>query len=146
MTLRLQRYQSGPTSTIGELLEVTGLGLSDRWMYTCEDVVREQKDVPVGFWKIHGLTAIPAGTYRIVMTFSNRFQRVMPLLLGVPGFTGIRIHAGNKSADTDGCILVGFSTDGTNVIDSRAAVQVIDYRIAEALKDGEVWIEIRNAA
>lgn len=107
-------------------------------MYTCEDVVRDHK--------IPGLTAIPAGVYKVEMTYSNRFHRVMPLLLDVPGFTGIRIHAGNSSTDTDGCILVGFSTDGTRVIDSRAAVQVIDYRIVEALKAGPVWIEIRNAA
>jgi len=107
-------------------------------MYTCEDVVRDHK--------VPGLTAIPVGTYQIAMTFSQRFQKVMPLLLNVPNFTGIRIHAGNTSSDTDGCILVGFSTDGTRVIDSRAAVQVIDYRIAEALKEAEVWIEIRNAA
>ena len=137
MKLLLQRYPSGPTSTIGELSELTG-DEHDRWMYTCEDVVRDHK--------IPGLTAIPAGTYQIEMTFSQRFQRVMPLLLNVPNFTGIRIHAGNTANDSSGCILVGFSTDGTRVIDSRAATQVVDYRIAEALKVGEVWIEIRNAA
>ena len=139
MRLVLQRYPSSDKSTIGELFEIAPDGtFSPRWAYSCEDVVRDHK--------IPGLTAIPAGTYRIEMTFSQRFQRVMPLLLNVPNFTGIRIHAGNSSTDTDGCILVGFSTDGTRVIDSRAAVQVIDYRIAEALKTGDVWIEIRNAA
>ena len=137
MRLLLQRYSSGPTSTIGELSELTG-SEHDRWVYTCEDVVRDHK--------IPGLTAIPSGAYQIVMTFSNRFQRVMPLLLEVPGFTGIRIHSGNSANDSSGCILVGFTTDGTRVIDSRAAYLVVAYRIEEALKLGQVWIEIRNAA
>jgi hypothetical protein len=143
--LLLQRYQSGPVSTIGELSEVTG-DEHDRWCYTCEDVVREQPGIPVQHYKIASLTAIPSGAYQIVMTFSNRFQRVMPLLLEVPGFTGIRIHSGNSANDSSGCILVGFTTDGTRVIDSRAAYLVVAYRIEEALKVGEVWIEIRNAA
>ena len=67
---------------------------------TLEDCIRNGK-------KIAHVTAIPRGTYEIQWTYSNRFKQFMPLLCNVPNFSGIRIHAGNTSADTDGCILVG---------------------------------------
>ena len=56
--------------------------------------------------KIKGKTAIPAGKYEVVVTMSNRFKRLMPLLLDVEGFDGIRIHGGNSHDDTDGCLLI----------------------------------------
>ena len=61
--------------------------------------------------KVYGETAIPTGTYNVKVTKSNRFKRLMPLLLDVPLFKGIRIHGGNTSKDTLGCILVAFNTD-----------------------------------
>jgi hypothetical protein len=61
--------------------------------------------------KVYGETAIPTGTYNVKVTKSNRFKRLMPLLIDVPMFKGIRIHGGNTSKDTLGCILVAFNTD-----------------------------------
>ena len=94
--LRLVR---GPQSTkciIGKLY------WDDRFIcYTLEDVAR-----PV---KIMHETCIPKGTYKIIVNMSNRFKKLMPLLLDVPGFEGIRIHCGNTDKDTSGCILVGKS-------------------------------------
>ena len=54
-----------------------------------------------------GKGCIPSGTYRLLLTRSSKFDRWLPLLWKVPGFTGIRIHAGNTVADTQGCILPG---------------------------------------
>ena len=70
-----------------------------------------------------GKGPIPAGTYGLELTYSQRFQALLPELRDVPGFTGIRIHAGNTSADTAGCILVGTYRAGDREIgQSRIAL------------------------
>ena len=61
--------------------------------------------------KVYGETAIPSGTYNVILNRSNRFKRIMPLLLDVPMFKGIRMHGGNTSKDSHGCPLVAFNTD-----------------------------------
>ena len=57
--------------------------------------------------KVMGRTAIPEGKYRIRMSPSKKFHRMMPYLMEVPNFTGVMIHPGNRVEDTEGCILVG---------------------------------------
>jgi len=98
MKLLLERIYKAPTYTIGKL-SIDGVHFCD----TLEDVVR-----PDGV-KVYGQTAIPTGTYTVILTMSNRFKKVLPLLLNVPMFDGIRIHAGNTSEDTHGCLLVGIN-------------------------------------
>jgi hypothetical protein len=147
MKLRLQRHSSGPTSTIGELSEELADGAwSDRWCWTCEDVVRERRGVPVADWKVPRQTAIPEGTYRVILSQSTRFGgQLMPELLHVPGFTGIRIHSGNTSLDTEGCVLVGLNTDGTQVLHSREAYGMVKSRIEDADRDGNhVYLMVCN--
>lgn len=91
-------------------------------------------------------TLIPAGHYRLTVTWSNRFQRQMPLVCGVPGFEGIRIHAGNTTADTAGCILIGTVADGRTIINSRSAFDVLFPLIqAGAATDDGCWIDVRDA-
>lgn len=78
---------------------------------TLEDKVRDlNKDGDlndIGEGKIFGQTAIPYGTYKVILNMSSKFKRLLPLLIDVPHFSGIRIHRGNKHEHTHGCILVG---------------------------------------
>lgn len=93
--------------------------------------------------KIPGKTAIPEGTYPLVVTKSPRFKAWLPLLVGVPGFEGIRIHAGNYPADTEGCILVGENKHRGMVVNSRQWLRRFIDRISEAReRDEAVWITI----
>lgn len=134
MRLTLTRIEKTSHATIGKL-EVDG----SYFCWTLEDVVR-----PAGV-KVPGATAIPAGTYPVQITWSPRFKVWMPLLVGVPNFSGIRIHAGNRHSDSDGCILVGFDRDGETIGRSRLAYQELYKTINEALETGEpVFIEIVN--
>lgn len=109
MILLLERLQLDPDVTIGAL-SVNG----DFECWTLEDPVR---DGP----KIHGNTAIPFGEYPVAITWSPRFQRDLPLIEYVAGFTGVRIHPGNTTADTEGCILPGTDRMGKSVGRSRMA-------------------------
>lgn len=90
-----------------------------------------------------GHTAIPEGSYRVVITLSPRFRKWLPYLQGVPDFEGIRIHAGNYPDDTQGCILVGENKYPGMVVDSRIWLGRLIKRITEAQEQGEaVWITI----
>ena len=132
MELLLTREPSRDGATFGKL---TADG--EFICYTLEDQVREVDGQPVSAWKVPGKTAIPRGTYRIGMTFSGRFQKVMPLLIGVPGFSGIRIHAGNTIDDTDGCILTGEEIFGHGLLFSRKALTALTKRINDVLAKGD---------
>lgn len=93
--------------------------------------------------KIKGETAIPVGTYEVKMTYSPRFKKRLPLLVDVPGYEGIRIHYGNDSRDTEGCILCGRNTKVGTVTESRTWTNKVIGMIDEAIKKKEkVTIEI----
>lgn len=108
-----QRY------THGELFVKDGSGKWLDFCYTLEDQIRdinmngkfdgEEK-------KVYGETSIPFNTYQGEVTYSNAFKRPMPLIKDVPEFSGIRIHGGNKIADTYGCVLVAHNTDNKGSI------------------------------
>lgn len=138
MKLDLKRQPTEGETTLGEL---SADGLFE--CYTLEDVVREVPGEPVSAWKVPGATAIPRGRYRVIVSFSPHFQIFLPLLVDVPGFTGIRIHPGNTAKDTEGCILVGDRYEDGCVLDSRKAFAILYGRIKEARARGEdVWIAV----
>ena len=96
MELKLNRIFLGSSATIGELL------VNDKYLCdTLEDRVRPEGE------KVYGKTAIPEGMYEVKLTHSPRFKKILPEILNVPNFSGIRIHTGNSSKDTEGCIIVG---------------------------------------
>lgn len=132
MTLELFRVELGTHRTFGKL-SVNGTFVC----YTLEDTVR-----PV---KIPKETAIPAGRYRVVLNDSQRFKKRLPLLLAVPNFEGVRIHAGNTEADTEGCVLVGITRTADRIHDSRRALGLLMSHLEHATQKGEeIWITITN--
>lgn len=139
LRLTLHRVHHGPGYCVGRLRA------DNAWQcFTLEDAIREIEARPVSEWKIPGCTAIPRGTYEVLVTPSARFARRLPILLNVPGFTGIRIHAGNSSSDTEGCILVGRVWDGGDRIgQSMSALVALQKSIEQAIGNGKkVYIEV----
>lgn len=129
MEIQVIRKEFTDKSTIGDMY-VDG----NFECYTLEDAVRSVK--------IKGLTAIPAGSYEVVLSFSERFQRLLPLLMNVPNFDGVRIHAGNTDRDTEGCILVGKTKEQDFIGASKAAFEVLLDKIQSALHQGKIFIHI----
>lgn len=143
MKLTLQRYDAQPTRTFGRMLAEDG----HRLCYVLEDAVREVDGQPVASWKIHGKTAIPAGDYQITLENSPRFGLDTLTVNGVPGFAGVRMHAGNSEADTEGCPLLGMEVSHTGIMGgtSRPAVSLIKVLVMQAIREGEsVWMRVVN--
>lgn len=111
MKVEVKRLFLGTEYTIGKLY-IDGAYFCD----TLEDKVRVGE-------KIAGKTAIPAGTYKVKMTWSPRFKRYLPEILNVPGFSGVRIHSGNTAKDTEGCLLLGLNKEKGKVLNSKNAVE-----------------------
>ena len=80
---------------------------------------------------------IPAGEYRVDVTYSPKFGRLLPILCSVPGRSGIRIHAGNSYKDSKGCILVG-KANGAALVESR----VMEERVTRALTNANVNVNV----
>ncbi len=84
----------------------------------------------------HKPFAIPEGTYKVTLTYSPKFSRLLPLITGDKHFNtifqGIRIHAGNDSEDTKGCILVGENKIKGKVINSLSTLNRLIDRLQKA--------------
>lgn len=131
MEIEVKRYDSNKTRTIGKLY-IDGKFAS---IYTLEDPIRKKK--------IAGDTAIPAGRYKVTADYSPRLKRVTPLLHSVPEFEGVRIHSGNTTRDTKGCLLVGLYRGEDVVLDSRLAFDGLLEKILKAAEaHEEIWITI----
>ena len=152
MELLLTRIAKRKTYTIGRLcilekvIDEYSTGTAER--YFCDTLEPTWRDYEHGAYKVKGRSAIPEGRYAVVISYSPKFKQWLPILLGGPEFNrkwqGIRIHAGNCSEDTEGCILVGKNREVGKVLDSRIWVHRLKQKIVEAKGRGEpVWITIK---
>ena len=152
MELILERIAKRKTYTIGRLY--IQRRVDDEYLagtenqYFCDTLEPTWRDYEHGAYKVKGRSAIPEGRYAVVISYSPKFKAWLPILLGGPEFNrkwqGIRIHAGNTSEDTEGCILVGKNREVGKVLDSRIWVHRLKQKIVEAKDKGEaVWITIR---
>lgn len=87
--------------------------------YFCDTLEDKVRKLTKASDKVYGRTAIPEGVYEVVITWSQKFKRNLPLLLNVPYYDGVRIHAGTTAEDTLGCVLVGENKAQGRVINSR---------------------------
>ena len=141
MELKVLRQPSVDGHTIGELF------IDDVYeCFTCEDQIREVPGEAVSVWKVYGQTAIPAGRYRVTLDFSPHFNGMMPHVNDVPGFSGILIHIGNTSADTEGCLLLGKTKTPTGVGLSTLEFFAFLPKFHGGIEAGEVWITYVNPA
>lgn len=133
-----QRYTIGSLSIDGEkicdTLEPASFKTSSYWSVK---KIKESKTL--------GYKAIPAGTYKVEKVYSQRFKRTLLGIMDVPGFIGIRIHAGNYPSETSGCILPGWNRRVGMVCNSRSALSIIEHTCEKAFNKGEkVYIIIKN--
>ena len=152
MELILERIAKRKTYTIGRLYIQRRVddeylaGTENR--YFCDTLEPTWRDYEHGAYKVKGRSAIPEGRYAVVISWSPKFKQWLPVLLGDEAFkrqwSGIRIHAGNTSEDTEGCILVGKNREVGKVLDSRIWLQRLRQKIVEAKERGDaVWLTVR---
>lgn len=127
MKIKVVRIYKGETYTIGKMY-LNGEYFCD----TLEDAVR-----PI---KIPNETAIPAGIYKVIVTYSPKFKRDLPLLIDVPNYTGIRIHNGSNKDHTSGCILVGFNKTKGQLTDSYIMSKLLTKRLKSLSEPIEIEI------
>lgn len=139
MKLTLKRIAKKETYTIGKLY------IDD--VYFCDTLEDKDRNLHQGMLlndikriKVMHQTAIPTGTYKVIVNMSPKFKRLLPRLQNVPAFDGILIHRGNTDKDTSGCILVGENKEVGKVINSTPYEQ----KLVELLKGKEnIFIEVK---
>mgnify|MGYP000910784447 CR=1 FL=1 len=136
MELNVKRIARKDGYTIGRLFIN-----NEYFCDTLEDTDRGLKDTmqvnEILAKKVKAQTAIPTGKYDVILTFSPRFKRVLPLLLNVPGYQYIRVHNGNRPDSTEGCLLVGENKAKGQVLNSRATLEKLMSILLECEKRKE---------
>lgn len=136
MEIRVKRIARKDGYTIGKMY-INGAYFCD----TLEDTDRGLKDTmqvsEILARKVKAQTAIPTGKYEVILTYSLKFKRVLPLLLNVPGYQFIRVHNGNRPDSTEGCLLVGENKAKGQVLNSRATLEKLMSVLLECEKKKE---------
>ncbi|MEA5458700.1 DUF5675 family protein [Arcicella sp. LKC2W] len=145
MELTLIRTKKTELSTMSQLF------VDDKHQcFTIEDTDRGlTQDMPlqeIKKRKVFGKTAIPEGRYQVKITFSTRFKRLLPEILNVPAYEGIRMHVGNYPKDTEGCILPGELPAQDCVLKSKPAFDKLFDKLTKVPQDEKIWITITSLA
>lgn len=129
MEITVKRINKTNDYTIGQMF------IDDEYFCdTLEDTVRDLTNVKD---KIYGRTAIPAGTYSVILDYSGHFKKLLPHILDIPFFSGVRIHSGNDVEDTNGCILVGSYHHAGYITESRATMEKLMKKLRETINKGD---------
>lgn len=146
MELYLHRRWKKAGYTVGELT-LGGVVLCNTLEDTDRGLACTMSAAEIKRAKVYGQTAIPTGRYRLAFTYSQTFGSRswakpyggrVPLLEGVKGFDGIRIHPGNTAADTLGCVLLGKNTEKGKVTQSQMTYkEILDGYLLPTWKRGE---------
>ncbi len=142
MEILLQRVAKRDKYTIGKLY-INDQYFCDTLEDTDRGLTQSMTEQQIKSKKVYGETAIPTGIYRVIISYSNRFKKQMPLLLNVPGFAGIRIHTGNTEKDSLGCILVGKNKAVGKVLESRDTYNKLFSILQKADKKETIKITIK---
>lgn len=141
MRLTLIRRWNKKDYCIGDLY------IDGKWFCnTLEDVDRGLDDLmpleDIKKMKVKGETAIPTGIYQVLLTYSPKYKKIMPLINNVKGYSGIRIHSGNTAKDTEGCLLVGKNKEVGKVLESRNTFNALFKRLQQT--NGKIIIDIQR--
>lgn len=143
MQLHVIRTTFTDQSSVGEL-HING----KFYCFTLEDVDRDLRaEMPLADIRAHKLfaqTAVPTGSYEVILNWSDRFKKQLPLLLRVPGWEGVRIHSGNFPHQTEGCILLGKTKLDNMVGVSNKTFEAFMVEIRKAARKEKIHIEIES--
>lgn len=138
--IKITRYEFQDNRTFG-YFEYNGIKI-----HCLEDTDRGLKsDLPLAGikeLKVQNQTAIPYGRYEVGVSYSERFKKLMPIVMNVPGFSGIRVHSGNKETQTEGCPLIGLTRNPTMVLNSRDAFRPFFSWLLKTLKTEKVYLNV----
>lgn len=137
--LKLLRDTYTNKTTIGKLY-LNDVFICDTLEDVCRDLNKDGDLDDKGETKVYGETAIPSGTYKMIINMSPRFKKLLPRLIDVKGYDGVLIHMGNFAKDTHGCILVG--TRGVNVLQGGTSMKALAKLMTELTKYKEFEIQI----
>lgn len=118
VVLKIKRLYKKEKYTIGKLY-LNNQYVCDTLEDTDRGLTNDMSVEEIKSKKVYGETAIPTGTYKLIVDWSRKYQKNLPHILDVKGFEGIRIHSGNVPKDSLGCILVGKNKEVGKVLDSR---------------------------
>lgn len=141
MRITLIRIANKPTYCIGKLY-VDGKYFCDTIEDTDRGLSDEMDEKEILKKKVKGETAIPTGIYHVYLTYSPKYKKQMPLIDNIKGYSGIRIHSGNTSKDTEGCLIVGKNTKVGMVTESRKMYNAL-FRMLVAT-DSKIIIDIQR--